>query len=1225
MKFLNLRFKNLNSLNGEWTINFTDPAYTSGAIFAIIGPTGSGKTTILDAISLALYGKTPRLPDITKATNEIMSRQTGECFSEVVIETSNGTYRCFWSQHRADKRPNGELQQPKHEISDALTKKVIANKKREVLEEVIKVTGLDFNQFTRSILLAQGGFAAFLEAKIDDRSQILEQITGTDIYSDISKKVHERTSDERRKLEDLQTELGMINIILPEVEEGLNSEKTIKQNRAVDLSKTIKGFQESIGWRKRLETLKGDIQLLTSEIEQFKIKRDGVVSDIDRLELAKKADKIDKDFSKLDTNRQQQKKNLEDLQIFNTQLPQLKEQYEEAVRDEQTVSIKLETLKRIWNEENQIITKVRKLDTKLEETESHVKTLQTEQGRITQVRDDHKHNLDQTVEHHENAIKHLQESEEYLTKHPDDGDLKESRAVLDEYFKSYRSLNERIKNKNTELKKITQNVINSEKTVSVQKGVLDNAREIQTAADKKIKTFQEGLSVLLKNEEISTWRDKESNLGLACDKLNRLKESSENSKNLTGEIKLLEKKHGDLVKEYLKPTKDLKKLQAEKQEKELLIETLEERTALLNKVQSLESERELLADDKPCPLCGALKHPYAKGNLPVPDKKDAELKRFKKVLNEISEKISYASSEIARIKSEINHNELDQVKHNNLLLASDKIWEAGYKEFSLGLHPPDKIAVATNKLVTFEREKKSFNSIIKQAEKKEKEIRELERDSSRRLEEISQLDLALQSAISENKSEIENKLRLVEGLRNDANDISEPIANIDQTFEKYGYPNSDSKQWPALLKKLTERYQNHQQYTIKKLQLEKQILKLNAQIEAHKAGISASEKQLESVNAQMFEKEKIIREFKDARVQLYGDKNPDEEEERIKTSIKNAEKFLKESSEKKYTTLSLVQSTESQVRRLNESITNDGNVLQSQEKKFQLLLQNAGFANEESFLVARLEPEKYEELKLLDESLKREGENLQVRIKEKENEQGLELKKNLTDLSLEQLIEEDNIVGLQLKEVQNEVGTIEGKLAINSEEKIKQQGKLTFFEKQKSECNRWDRLHNLIGSADGKKFRNFAQGLTFEVLIAHANQHLQKMNDRYLLIRNNILPIDLNVVDNYQAGEIRSTKNLSGGESFIVSLALALGLSGMASNNVRIDSFFLDEGFGTLDDDALDTALVTLSGLQQEGKLIGVISHVPAIKERITTQIVVEKKTGGRSILKGPGVVPGRQ
>jgi exonuclease SbcC len=109
------------------------------------------------------------------------------------------------------------------------------------------------------------------------------------------------------------------------------------------------------------------------------------------------------------------------------------------------------------------------------------------------------------------------------------------------------------------------------------------------------------------------------------------------------------------------------------------------------------------------------------------------------------------------------------------------------------------------------------------------------------------------------------------------------------------------------------------------------------------------------------------------------------------------------------------------------------------------------------------------------------------------------------------------------------------------------------------------------------------------------------------------------VIDQYQAGEIRSTKNLSGGESFIVSLALALGLSRMASRNVRVDSLFLDEGFGTLDEDALDTALETLASLQQEGKLIGVISHISALKERISTQIKVTSGPGGRSTLSGPG------
>lgn len=159
----------------------------------------------------------------------------------------------------------------------------------------------------------------------------------------------------------------------------------------------------------------------------------------------------------------------------------------------------------------------------------------------------------------------------------------------------------------------------------------------------------------------------------------------------------------------------------------------------------------------------------------------------------------------------------------------------------------------------------------------------------------------------------------------------------------------------------------------------------------------------------------------------------------------------------------------------------------------------------------------------------------------------------------------------------------------------------------------------MIGSADGKKFRNFAQGLTFELMVGQANRQLQKMSDRYLLIRDQQQPLELKVIDNYQAGETRSTRNLSGGEGFLVSLALALGLSGMASRNVRVDSLFLDEGFGTLDEEALETALTTLAELQREGKLIGVISHVSALKERINTRIEVQPLSGGRSRILGPG------
>jgi exonuclease SbcC len=206
-----------------------------------------------------------------------------------------------------------------------------------------------------------------------------------------------------------------------------------------------------------------------------------------------------------------------------------------------------------------------------------------------------------------------------------------------------------------------------------------------------------------------------------------------------------------------------------------------------------------------------------------------------------------------------------------------------------------------------------------------------------------------------------------------------------------------------------------------------------------------------------------------------------------------------------------------------------------------------------------------------------------------------------------------------LKELQDHLSGIQHQLRENMTAQERLSEKQMAMTAQQKECQRWDQLHGLIGSADGKAYRNFAQGLTFEIMVIHANQQLQKMSDRYLLMRDDHQPLSLNVIDNYQAGEMRSTKNLSGGESFIVSLALALGLSQMASQNVRVDSLFLDEGFGTLDSDALEIALETLAGLQQEGKLIGIISHVPALKERISTQIVVTPHAGGKSRISGPG------
>jgi exonuclease SbcC len=257
---------------------------------------------------------------------------------------------------------------------------------------------------------------------------------------------------------------------------------------------------------------------------------------------------------------------------------------------------------------------------------------------------------------------------------------------------------------------------------------------------------------------------------------------------------------------------------------------------------------------------------------------------------------------------------------------------------------------------------------------------------------------------------------------------------------------------------------------------------------------------------------------------------------------------------------------------------------------------------------------------------------LQKELDNKQAEINTQIKSLQDLLRKEECKEKHNYVAVELPDKINKVELLQGELQKENgieQEKIANNNKLkqqfsTLEEEinaQKTVLIPWEKLNELIGQKDGAKFQKFAQGLTFEIMVHHANDQLIKMSDRYLLQRDLKEPLTLKIIDKYQAGEVRSTDNLSGGESFIVSLSLALGLSKMASDKVSVGSLFLDEGFGTLDENALDTALNTLSSLHKEGKLIGIISHVKMLKERITTQIEVIPNNDGSSSLSGPGVM----
>jgi exonuclease SbcC len=423
----------------------------------------------------------------------------------------------------------------------------------------------------------------------------------------------------------------------------------------------------------------------------------------------------------------------------------------------------------------------------------------------------------------------------------------------------------------------------------------------------------------------------------------------------------------------------------------------------------------------------------------------------------------------------------------------------------------------------------------------------------------------------------------------------------------------------TLLESLKARLKEWQARILQKTVVEKQIAEFDSEIRRLDAVIDTQSNALAEKRERL---ESLKTEFaatKAERKELFGEKSPDEEELRLNKAISNAEDAERKARDRNDELRQKLSQATSRVESLNLRISQREPELKRVETEFFAALSPAGFLDEERFLDARMTAKLREELSSKAKFLDNSFTDLQARRKDRERRLTDELAKRVTDRPLEELKQLGTEQEDALKTHRDTMAGLKHKLKENTAARERLKEKQTVIEAQKIECRRWENLHELIGSENGKKYRNFAQGLTFDMMIGHANRQLQKMTDRYLLVRDDAQALELSVMDNYQAGEVRSAKNLSGGESFIVSLALALGLSQMASRNVRVDSLFLDEGFGTLDEDALDVALETLSGLQQDGKVIGVISHVPALKERIATQIQVIPRTGGRSGISGPG------
>lgn len=1257
MRILKLRFQNLNSLQGEWEIDFRHAAYADEGIFAITGSTGAGKSTILDAICLALYGATPRLGEITQSKNDLMSRHTGECLSEVIFATKSGSYRCTWLQKRARKNPEGNLQSPTHEIApftdDAADLPPLETQTRKTRKLVAEFTGMDFDRFTRAMLLAQGSFAAFLQANSDERSNLLEEITGTEIYGDISRKVHEFKTQSDAELKTLTDRLSGMTVLSDEEVQSLTSQK----NTLVDIVNETKTAMTKIEsdklWRQNLDAYTHQIHKLEQEARDLAEQESQFAPQKTQLQRALKALEVSGDIKKLDYQRDLLSAQLSELASYEHQLPSAEHNCQLAQKNQDERQAQAQQTETDWQQAQPLLNQVRKLDTTLGQKNQYAQEIAQQ---LSQLSEQLAHNAQSIDSQQQQLVSQQVEREQLIQAQqqiPHATTLPQTLASLTQLQETSQTLSEQLQVLVSQQQQLQGDFQRNEQQASAIKSQLTQLqsqifqhRQNLESQTSQLHHLTQGQSAAVLRQQVETYWQTDQQLAAIQSDVQTWQTNLQHYQQFVQQLADGQTQLAQIASQRLT-------MEQQQQAAEQTVELLNRNLILLAKIQDLTDERDKLRHGEPCPLCGSTAHPFATHQPYTPDDTEQQLAIAKQRLDDINHQLQQLLLEehaLTNSQQQRNENLQHLQAHNQRLLnqlqfASQHLIHAQPVQQAIEALPSvtasnadDDIAHQVLQTLTtlIQTEKTNNQQSLVALQESLMQIEAVQSEQQQTQQRLATLteqyhDVLQQQTMLQNQQQHrQDRIRDIDAqqlviaekqhqLMQRIDKLLMPFATREHAFSFATTQdvNAQLNQHIDTLSQLLQRYQG----------LETKLSHINDTITGIEQALTrllADQQHLTQNQHQVRQRQQAlaqeISELQAQRYALFGEQAVDIVSHALIQAKNQALQDYQASQTAFHEQLSQLQILQQQIASLTTSTTQLKTAQQTLQADIQQRFATLGFVDDADYRAAVLVDTERERLQQLANQLHDSQQRNHNLLSEAKRIQQQLLNHPQTALSLEQLLDALGQLQQQFSEQQKQLGAVEQQLAANEALKQNQQQLLDAINQQRNHTEEWKVLHQLIGSSDGKKFRNFAQGLTFNIMVAHANEQLKKMSDRYLLIADSEQPLMLNVMDNYQGGQIRTSKNLSGGESFIISLSLALGLSNMASHRMQVDSLFLDEGFGTLDEEALDVALDTLTNLQQSGKLIGVISHIQALKDRISSQIQVVPQTGGISKIIGAGI-----